>query len=161
MFNTLTAYTGTDRSLEFNVGIMQNPQTVEAIVAFCEREHETPVSVTVLSEENAEYDIVGILSDKPMYIHTEAGEWLPESGGGILVPYQMVEKAAASAVGDEFVLQANGGERAFRISGLYNGELYTPSQFSYARLDQSDFVGAGVNTPTDCRKAAGRTARCL
>lgn len=160
MFNTLTAYTGTDRSLEFNVGIMQNPQTVEAIVAFCEREHETPVSVTVLSEENAEYDIVGILSDKPMYIHTEAGEWLPESGGGILVPYQMVEKAAASAVGDEFVLQANGGERAFRISGLYNGELYTPSQFSYARLDQSDFVGAGVNTP-DGLEEGGRPNRAV
>ena len=78
MLNTLTAYTGTDRSLEFNVGIMQNPQTVGAIMDFCEREHETPVSVTVLSEENTEYDIVGILSDKPMYIHTEAGEWLPE-----------------------------------------------------------------------------------
>ena len=147
MLNTLTSFTGTDRSLEFNVGIMQNPQTVGAIMDFCEREHETPVSVTVLSEENAEYDIVGILSDKPMYIHTEAGEWLPEEGGGILIPYQMVEKTAASAVGDEFVLRANAGPRAFRICGLYNGELYMPSQFSYARLDQSDYVGAGVNTP--------------
>ena len=149
MLNTLTAYTGTDRSLEFNVGIMQNPQTVGAIMDFCEREHETPVSVTVLSEENTEYDIVGILSDKPMYIHTEAGEWLPEEGGGILIPYQMVEKTAASAVGDEFVLRANAGPRAFRICGLYNGELYTPSQFSYARLDQADYVGAGVNTPDE------------
>ena len=149
MLNTLTSFTGTDRSLEFNVGIMQNPQTVGAIMDFCEREHETPVSVTVLSEENAEYDIVGILSDKPMYIHTEAGEWLPEAGGGILVPYQMVEKTAASAVGDEFVLRANAGPRTFRICGLYDGELYTPSQFSYARLDQADYVGAGVNTPDE------------
>ena len=149
MLNTLTSFTGTDRSLEFNVGIMQNPQTVGAIMDFCEREHETPVSVTVLSEENAEYDIVGILSDKPMYIHTEAGEWLPEEGGGILIPYQMVEKTAASAVGDEFVLRANAGPRTFRICGLYDGELYTPSQFSYARLDQADYVGAGVNTPDE------------
>ena len=149
MLNTLTSFTGTDRSLEFNVGIMQNPQTVGAIMDFCEREHETPVSVTVLSEENAEYDIIGILSDKPLYVRPEAGEWLPEAGGGILVPYQMVEKTAASAVGDEFVLRANAGPRAFRICGLYDGELYTPSQFSYARLDQADYVGAGVNTPDE------------
>ena len=26
MLNTLTSFTGTDRSLEFNVGIMQNPE---------------------------------------------------------------------------------------------------------------------------------------
>ncbi len=86
MLNTLTAYTGTDRSLEFNVEIMQNPQTVGAIMDFCEREHETPVSVTVLSEENTEYDIIGILSDKPLYVRPEAGEWLPEEGGGFSYP---------------------------------------------------------------------------
>ena len=103
----------------------------------------------MLSEENAEYDIIGILSDKPLYVRPEAGEWLPEEGGGILIPYQMVEKTAASAVGDEFVLRANAGPRAFRICGLYDGELYTPSQFSYARLAQADYVGAGVNTPDE------------
>lgn len=126
MLNTLTAYTGTDRSLEFNVGIMQNPQTVGAIMDFCEREHETPVSVTVLSEENTEYDIVGILSDKPMYIHTEAGEWLPEEGGGFSYPTRWWRRPRQARWGTSLSCGPTRVRAPSASAALYNGERIRP-----------------------------------
>ena len=95
-----------------------------------------------------------------MYIHTEAGEWLPEAGGGILVPYQMVEDRGKRGGGRVCPAGQRGSAR-LRVCGLYNGELTMPSQFSYARLDQSDYVGAGVNTPDGLPETPGPTARCL
>ena len=161
MFNTLTAYTGTDRSLEFNVESCRIRRRLKRSL-FCEREHETPVSVTVLSEEKRGVRHSRHLSrTNPCTCIRKPGV-AAGVGRGILVPYQMVEKAAASAVGDEFVLQANGGERAFRISGLYNGELYTPSQLGLRAAGPVGLLWArGSTRPTDWRKAAGRTARCL
>ena len=116
---------------------------------FCEREHETPVSVTVLSEENTEYDIIGILSDKPLYVRPEAGEWLPEEGGGILIPLPDGGEDRGKRGGGRVCPAGQRGSAHLPHLRPVRRELYTPSQFSYARLDQADYVGAGVNTPDE------------
>lgn len=142
MANTLTAFTGTDRSVEFQVSGVQNKETFYELQNALNSYGKEVQTITLLSEENDAFDIIGIYSDKPRYIQLEAGEWLEESGD-IIVPYQFLDGELSSMIGQKYSINA----QEYTVCGVYNQNTYTPDQFSYRRMNASSFSGAGVAQP--------------
>ena len=141
MVNRINAFVGVDRAVEFIVLDIKNKDTYSEIGKFA-RSIRAVKSISLLSEENMYFDIIGLQADKPIYITVEYGTWFSKPGD-IIVPYQMLEGKYSDMVGQKFYI----GENEYTICGVYNQNNYSPEQFCYNRIDEASFSGVGVDSP--------------